>query len=163
MNCLRHLWICLPPCPVRTTTASMALWSHPTGTCKRMGRRDSTASASIQDKEDVTNKSTEKSVLLSYFFANISLFHHEKSDIQIVEYFFKPSRQIRYHPVIWQKFLIRPLHLLMPASSSVMPWGIGGYWGMGHFQNNGAAGGLDLRHRYCRCNSFCFVVPVGAD
>ena len=36
---------------------------------------------------------------------------------------------------------------IMPASSSVMPWEIGGYWGMGHFQNNGAAGGLDLRHR----------------
>ena len=27
-----------------------------------------------------------------------------------------------------------------------MLWEIGGYWGMGHFQNNGAAGGLDLRH-----------------
>ena len=37
----------------------------------------------------------------------------------------------------------------MPASSSVMLWEIGGYWGMEHFQNNGAAGGLDLRH--CNC------------
>ena len=36
----------------------------------------------------------------------------------------------------------------MPASSSVMPWEIGEYWDTGHFQNNGAAGGLDLRH-YC--------------
>ena len=27
-----------------------------------------------------------------------------------------------------------------------MLWEIGGYWGMGHFQNKGAAGGLDLRH-----------------
>ena len=52
-----------------------------------MGHRDSTASASIQDKKDVTNKSTEKSVLLSYFFANISLFHREKLDIQKLEYF----------------------------------------------------------------------------
>lgn len=51
----------------------------------------------------------------------------------------------------------------MSANSSVMPWEIGEYWGMGRFQNNGAAGGLDLRHRYCRCNSFCFVVPVCSD
>ena len=57
-------------------------------------------------KKDLTNKSTEKSVLLSYFFANIGLFHHEKSDIQEPEYFFEPSRQNRYHPVIWQYFLI---------------------------------------------------------
>ena len=27
-----------------------------------------------------------------------------------------------------------------------MLWGIGEYWDTGHFQNNGAAGGLDLRH-----------------
>lgn len=55
---------------------------------------------SIQDKKDVTNKSTEKTVLLSYFFANVSLFHHKKLDIQKAEYFFESSRQNRYHPVI---------------------------------------------------------------
>ena len=141
----------------------MAQWQSISLVMRRLWVRFPPSAPSIQDKKDVTNKSTEKSVLLSYFFANINLFHREKLDIQKSECFFESSRQNRYHPVIWQKFLIRTLHLLMPASCSVMPWGIGGYWGMGHFQNNGAAGGLDLRHRYCRCNSFCFVVPVGAD
>lgn len=47
---------------------------------------------------------------------------------------------------------------IMPASSSVMPWEIGEYWGMGHFQNNGAAGGLDLRHRYYRYTGIPFLI-----
>ena len=59
-----------------------------------------TSSIYIQDKKDVTNKSTVKSVLLSYFFANNHPFHHEKLDIQKAEYFFESSRQNRYHPVI---------------------------------------------------------------
>ena len=33
------------------------------------------------------NKGTDSSVLLSYFFANINLFHREKLDIQKSEYF----------------------------------------------------------------------------
>ena len=52
---------------------------------------------------------------------------------------------------------------IMPASSSVMPWGIGGYWGMGHFQNNGAAGGLSLRHRDYRCTGFPFLIAGDVD
>ena len=46
----------------------------------------------------------------------------------------------------------------MPASSSVMLWGIGEYWGMGHFQNNGAAGGPSLRHHDYRCTGFPFLI-----
>ena len=48
----------------------------------------------------------------------------------------------------------------MPASSSVMLWEIGEYWGMGHFQNNGAAGGLGLRHPYAR-TAFNRLIPLG--
>ena len=126
----------------------MAQWQSISLVMRRLWVRFPPSAPSIQDKKDVTNKSTDFSVLLSYFFANISLFHREKLDIQKPEYFFESSRQNRYHPVIWQCLLIRTLHLLMPASSWVMLWGIGEYWGMGHFQNKGAAGGLDLRHPY---------------
>ena len=87
----------------------------------------------------------------------------QSSEGTAIVIFFKPSHQNRSHPVIWNCFLFRTSHLLMPASSSVMLWEIEEYWDTGHFQNKGAAGGLDLRHPYCRCNSFCFVVPVGAD
>ena len=52
---------------------------------------------------------------------------------------------------------------IMPASSSVMLWEIGGYWGMGHFQNNGAAGGLSLRHRDYRCTGFPFLIAGDVD
>ena len=72
----------------------------------------------------------------------------QSSEGTAIVVFFKPSHQNRSHPVIWNCFLFRTSHLLMPASSSVMPWGIGEYRGMGHFQNKGAAGGLDLRHPY---------------
>ena len=55
----------------------------------------------------------------------------QSSEGTAIVIFFKPSHQNRSHPVIWNCFLFRTSHLLMPASSSVMPWGIGEYWGMG--------------------------------
>ena len=50
-----------------------------------------------------------------------------------------------WNPVMEISCTLLKAMLIMLASSSVMPWGIGGYWGMEHFQNNGAAGGLSLR------------------
>ena len=47
------------------------------------------------------------------FFRKYQPFHREKLDIQKSEYFFKPSRQNRYHPVIWNCFLIRTPHRLI--------------------------------------------------
>ena len=41
-----------------------------------------------------------------------------------------------------------------------MLWGIGEYWGMGHFQNNGAAGGVDLRHRHYRYTGPCILCII---
>ena len=66
---------------------------------------------SIQDKIDVTNKSTEKSVLLSYLSAFFGHFNSKKLDIQNTKYSFKPSRQNRYHPDIWKHFMFRTSHL----------------------------------------------------
>lgn len=34
---------------------------------------------------------------------------------------------------------------------------------MGHFQNNGAAGGLSLRHRDYRCTGFPFLIAGDVD
>ena len=85
-------------------------------------------------------------------------FSPQKLDIQRSSYFFGSSRQNRYQPIIWQYWGIRPPHLLMPVNSSVMPWEIGEYRGMGRFQNNGAAGGLGLRHRDYRCAGFPFLI-----